>query len=254
MKKAGIIGFGRFGALLAGVCQPVFEVYIVESNLDCADKARASGFSVIAFEELTNMDFIFLAVPIFQTESVIQQLAPLVQENQVIADVCSVKVYPVNLMKKYLGKAQIIGTHPLFGPDSAKIGLKSLPVAFCPVSIAPENELLLRQMWESQGVIVVDTTPEKHDKDAVYSMAFTYSIASIILNMDFPVIAFTTRSYNAIREIATISANDSEQLFHDMLFYNPFYAAMKAELDVSIAKTKNRLEAIAAEQVSTGLL
>ena len=77
---------------------------------------------------------------------------------------------------------------------------------------------VIKNFWEKLGAIVTMTDPEQHDKDSVYSQAFTYSIARIILNMDLPSVGFQTRSFNKLTEVAELSAHDSEQLFHDMLF------------------------------------
>ena len=56
------------------------------------------------------------------------------------------------------------------------------------------------------------------------------------------------QSFDALTQVAEFSANDSEQLFHDMLFYNPYYAEMKKQLESSIAQTRQRLDEIEAEQ------
>lgn len=247
MKKIGIVGFGRFGELLARLSAGVFDVHIVESNPQHKSTA-AENYTVIPFESLIDMDYIYLAVPISKIEDVLMQLAPIVTENQVVIDLCSVKVYPVQLMKKYLHHVQILGSHPLFGPDSAKKGLQGLQVAICPINISDDNLQILTDFWTNQGVVILQTTPEDHDKDSVYSQAFTYAVARIINNMQLPDITFTTRSYKAITEVANLSANDTDQLFHDMFFYNPYFRQMKAQLEQSITTTDIILNEIEAEQ------
>lgn len=186
MKKAAIIGFGRFGELLAGLCAPTFTVTIIESNPKRAHEAEAQGYTVEPLDAVTQADFIFLAVPISEIEQTITKLAPLVGETQVVVDLCSVKVFPVNLMKLHMAKTQLVGTHPMFGPDSAQKGLEGLQVAICPVNVTPENLQVLKSFWSGKGANVIETTPENHDRDVVYSQAFTYSLAKIILNMNRP--------------------------------------------------------------------
>lgn len=251
MKKAAIIGFGRFGELLAKLSSSTFDVTIIEGSSERAQIAQEQGYGVEPFDSAAKSDFIFLAVPISEIEPTLIKLAPLLNENHVVIDLCSVKVYPTNLMQKYLINTQIVGTHPMFGPDSAKKGLNGLQVAICPVNVKPENLKLLKEFWSAQGTSVIETTPEEHDKDAVYSQAFTYSIAKIILSMNLPEVTFKTRSFNALTEVARLSANDTEQLFHDMLFYNPYFSEMKAELEISIAKTVTVLTKIEAEQTES---
>ena len=250
MKKTAIIGFGRFGELLANLGKHTFDIYIVESDPTRQQAAERSGFKLLPFESLSDMEFIFLVVPISHIEATIRSLAPFVDERHTIIDLCSVKVYPARLMQKYLTKSQLLATHPLFGPDSAKKGLAGLQVAFCPLRIDPASAQTIRDFWTSLGVIVTETTPEQHDRDSVYSQAFTYAVARIILNMHVPEVGFRTRSFDALIQVAEFSANDSEQLFHDMLFYNPYYAEMKQQLETAINWTKQRLDEIEAEQSS----
>ncbi len=227
-----------------------FDVHVVESDPQARERATTQGFKLLELDQLHTATFIFLAVPISSIEPVLQSIAPLLDESHVVIDLCSVKVYPTRLMQKYLSHCQVLGSHPMFGPDSAKTGLEGMPIAFCPISISEENEAMVRSLWESHGVKVIHTTPEAHDQDSVYSQAFTYSLAKIILNMQLPDITFATKSYNSIITIAELSARDTPQLFHDMLYYNPYFPKMKAELEASILKTQSALNDIAAEQDS----
>ena len=250
MKKIGIVGYGRFGALLADLYKEIFVVNIVETNPISVQKAQDDGFSVISFDGLTNVDYIFLAVPISNIENTLIKLAPIVNKNQVVIDLCSVKVHPARLMQKYLKPAQLLATHPMFGPDSAKKGLSGLQVAFCPLSINQDNLDILTKAWEDLGVVVIATTPEEHDQETVYSLAFTHTNARVIINMGLPDITLKTRSYKDITEIAALAVKDTDQLFHDMLFYNPYFPQMKKQLEVATQKIGKILNEIEAEQQS----
>jgi prephenate dehydrogenase len=139
----------------------------------------------------------------------------------------------------------------MFGPDSASHGLQGLQVAICPLTISDSNLHRILRFWQKHGVTIVTTTPEAHDRDAAYSQAFTYSMAKIILGMQMDDVKLKTMSFMALSEVARLSANDSDQLFHDMLYYNPYFKAMKAELLASMATTEARLVAIEQEQTTT---
>jgi prephenate dehydrogenase len=125
-----------------------------------------------------------------------------------------------------------------------------LRVAFCPLRIDKPSIDMLRAFWEKKGAEVIETTPERHDKDTVFSQALTYSIADIVQNMHIPELTFTTKSSNALQQIAEHSGNDSGQLFHDMLFYNPYFPEMKKQLEQAIGVTSHKLQDIAAEQAN----
>lgn len=254
VKKAAIIGFGRFGELLANLGKDTFDLYVIEPDPARREAARQSGFRLISFESLDDVELIFLSVPISQIEDTIQALVPFVDERHLIIDICSVKVYPARLMQKYLTKSMLLATHPMFGPDSAKSGLKGLRVAFCPLRIDAANAEPIRSFWTNLGATVTVTTPEQHDKDSVYSQAFTHSVARIIRNMHLPQVDFRTRSFDSLTQVAQFSANDSEQLFHDMLFYNPYYPDMKKQFEAAIEQTRQRLDEIEAERLSASIL
>lgn len=66
--------------------------------------------------------------------------------------------------------------------------------------------------------------------------------------MQIPPIKITTKSFDSIKKVADFSANDSDQLFHDMLFYNPYFKEMKNKLENVISATSEILNKISSEQ------
>lgn len=243
MKTAVVIGYGRFGALMVDILSDEFEFSVISSRP--AD--LPPGIKRAKIEQVGDFDYVFPAVPISAFEDTVIGISPFLKDHQTVVDLCSVKVYPTKIMQKYLQNVKIIATHPLFGPDSAKQGLSGLKVAFAPVRCNEKDAKYLREAWESLGVEVIDTTPEEHDRDSVYSQAFTYSAARIILNMKLPELRFDTRSYQSLTKVAEYSANDSEQLFHDMMYYNPYFPRMLKELEASWLDTLSTLETIKDE-------
>lgn len=252
MKSIGIVGFGRFGELLADISATYFNINIVESNESKRKLAISKGYNILNVNDIGQVDFVFLAVPISAMEELLISIKPLLRSTQVVIDLCSVKVYPTKLMEKYIPHAQLLASHPMFGPDSAKKGLDGLQVVLCPISIEPDNLQIIKDFWTDLGTVVLAATPEEHDRDTAYSQAFTYSLAKLILGMNMPDITFRTRSFNDIYEVAALSAKDTDQLFHDMLFYNPYFPEMKTKLENSMENTKAILEVIASEQLAAG--
>lgn len=248
MKTVAIIGYGRFGELLARLLKKSFEVSIVEASLERSQSAQAAGFNVEQLSTIGRFDIVVFAVPISAIADTIKDAAPYVIRSQLVIDICSVKVYPASLMKEYLSDCQIIATHPMFGPDSAQNGLAGLQVAICPVSTDESNVQMLVDFWQGLGTQTIITTPEDHDKDTAYSQAFSYSMARILLGLDLTGVKLRTRSFDLLTEVAQLSADDSEQLFHDMLYYNPYYKDMKSKLSASIESTQEKLNEIEDEQ------
>ena len=127
----GIIGFGHFGQLWAE-CLKKFGTVLVY------DKKKIHGrfgpnVKFVTLQQVTNVDVLFVLVPISEFEKCCQKISPFLTPKTLVVDACSVKVKPVEIMKRVLPKRQpIIATHPLFGPVAVKkSGLKDQKLVVC---------------------------------------------------------------------------------------------------------------------------
>jgi len=73
-------------------------------------------------------DVVVVSVPVSETEEVIRQVGPLVQERGLLMDLTSVKTRPLETMLAY-SRSDVVGLHPLFGPESCGSHPR---VAVCP--------------------------------------------------------------------------------------------------------------------------
>ncbi len=105
-------------------------------------------------------DVVLISVPIDETVAVIRRLGPLVREGSLFMDVTSIKQAPVQAMLD-ASSASVIGTHPLFGPTVHS--LQGQRVVLCPVRGDHWTEWL-NQMFRARGLVVMETTPEDHDR------------------------------------------------------------------------------------------
>lgn len=249
IKSAAVVGYGRFGELLTDLLAEQCPVSVVETDAAKAQAATAKGRKVVELSELGTVDFVFPCVPISSIARTAEEIAPYCGADQVVVDVCSVKTYPLEQLEKHLPGVSIIGTHPMFGPDSAKVGLAGSRLAMCPVSASDEQVAAVRNFWERYEVEVIETTAEQHDRDAVYSQAFAYIIAKIVIGMELPDITFRTRSYDWLAEIARLSSRDTEQLFHDIIAYNPYVKDMVNQLTRVTDGVETRVASILSERV-----
>ncbi len=115
----GILGYGRFGKLWDSCLEPYGEVRVFDPKKD-----ETRRFNTL--EEVLTVDFLFILVPIERFESVCKSISKEIPTTTVVVDACSVKVHPAQVMQKVFSKKQpLLGTHPLFGPDSVeRLGLK----------------------------------------------------------------------------------------------------------------------------------
>ena len=95
LKQVGVIGYGRFGKVLCDILLKKYQVLIYDNS---SNKEKELQFSVL--EKVLESHLVFVAVPIRSFEEIIQEVSKYSLYNTTIIDVCSVKVYPVDIMKK----------------------------------------------------------------------------------------------------------------------------------------------------------
>ena len=104
--RVSLIGHGRLGKLISGFLSRDVDLEIFDQSIErpLSDIAQSS--------------VVLLCVPISQMEKVCQEISPYLSEKTLVIDVCSVKEYPMNVMKKIFLLTFNLGTHPMFEPDS----------------------------------------------------------------------------------------------------------------------------------------
>jgi prephenate dehydrogenase len=229
-QLCSVIGFGRFGQLLASILRQELTV-VVYDRQDNRHAAEEIGVEVVSFERACQAANVFLCVPISELESVLRQAKPDLAPGTLVMDTCSVKVYPAQVMRRELPvTVEALLTHPLFGPDSARDGLKGLRIVFCPLRIGGQRLEFWRQFWEQRGLIVVQTTPDEHDRLAAYSQGITHFLGRVLGELDLRSGEITTKGFEAILGVIEQTNHDTWQLFHDLQRYNPYTGQMRDDL------------------------
>ncbi len=150
-RTIGIIGgTGRMGTLF----RQIFED--AGCSVEVIGRALASEYRELA----RRCSVILVTVPISVTEEVIRSVAPFLEKDQLITDLTSIKEKPVAAMLE--SDAQVIGLHPLFGPNMATIENQKLIMT--PARADPETQLWLQGIFEAAGMLVHQSTPEVHDR------------------------------------------------------------------------------------------
>jgi prephenate dehydrogenase len=223
MKKVKIIGMGRFGTLLFKIIKKHFP-------------------KVVFVEKVEEADVVCPCVPIRAFEEVIRDIAPRLKQNAVVIDVCSVKMHPVKIMKKHLRQdTQIIATHPLFGPDSTKSGLKDLPLVAWPVRISKAKFGKFIKLAKSLGLDVHVMSPKEHDKFMAYSQSYTHLVGRIGKELNLRPTPIDTAGFTQTLKIQQYVVNDSEELFVDMHKFNPYAKRMRDKFIKAAQKLDNEI-------------
>jgi prephenate dehydrogenase len=175
-RMIGIIGFGRFGRLMTGYLAQDFSV-IVFNRSDKSDEIVGLGAEPADLKEVCRQKVVILSVPISLMRETLKRIAPLLQPDAMVVDVCSVKVYPIDWMKEFLPPSvSLLGTHPMFGPDSAAESLRNRKIVLCRVRIHGEHYQEVKKYLIGKGLNVIEATPEEHDRQIAVSLALTHFI------------------------------------------------------------------------------
>jgi len=217
MKKVGIIGYGRFGRLLKTLLSKKYEVIVTDNMLNNDEETKFSSL-----EEILECFLVFIAVPIHSFEHVIKEITKYKLYNTTIVDVCSVKVYPVEIMEKYLPKhVGIIATHPHFGPDSYT-PFRELKATLCKVRDTYKRFSELTEFFESQSIRIIKMTPDEHDKMAASSQGITHFIGRVLNEAGVRSTDINTLGFNGLLGVIEQTCNDSWDLFKDLQKFNPY--------------------------------
>jgi len=110
-------------------------------------------------------DITIFSTPISLMEETIKTYAPYAKENSVMLDVCSIKWFPSQTMKKYAPKSVlIIPTHPMFWPYIEEIaGQIFVLTPLDERTKQDERYIWLKQFLKKEWAKVIETTAKKHD-------------------------------------------------------------------------------------------
>lgn len=161
-----------------------------------------------------------------------------------VIDVASVKVRPIQLMRDLLPpETEIIGTHPLFGPQSGKDGIAGLPIAFCPVRASAERiECVRKFLAETLALQVFEISPEEHDRQMAYVQGLTHLISRAVGEMELPRTELATAAYRRFLDMRSNLANDSWDLFVTIERENPFAPEVRKMLRAKLEELERRLD------------
>lgn len=190
-------------------------------------------------------DLIILAVPISAVQATCTEIAPALRPGQIVVDTCSVKARPVQWMLETLPSfVDLLGTHPLFGPDSGKDGIGGLKIALCPVRIAPETYETICDFLRELELVLVEVTPEEHDRQIALSQAVFHLIAQAMRRLDWGVKPISTPGPESFYRLVRTVQRDTDQLFLDMECENPFAADCRRQFIEEIERIDSELRGL----------
>jgi prephenate dehydrogenase len=115
--------------------------------------------------DIPSFDVVFLAVPMDSIKDVTEMVAPSMKEGSLICDLSSRKRGPMKAIAGIAPKwVDVLGIHPLFGPGVEST--RGHVVAIVPMKGRCSEEWIrwMKGLLESEGAMVVETTPGEHDQ------------------------------------------------------------------------------------------
>ncbi len=228
MKVAIIGGSGKMGRWFASfLLKDGKEVMITGRNeKKLLEANRQLGVEVASNEEAVKWaEAVLLSVPIDNFAKVVEQISPYTHPGQVIIDITSIKVSPVETMHKHIKTGVVLGAHPMFGPGARDIANQNFVLT--PTN---EEETTLAQKigkyLEARGARSTIMTPNEHDEMMTVILGLSHFIALVS--------ADTLLSINKLKQMEAISGSTYKVLLtlvENVISEDPeFYASLQMSL------------------------
>ena len=178
-----------------------------------------------SIEAVKNADVVLISVPIDSFEEVVKQLKPHLHSRQVIIDITSIKIFPVQIMHKHIRTGLVLGTHPMFGPGARDVVKQNFVLT--PTN-KEETDLAqkIKQYLEARGARVTLMSPHEHDEMMAVILGLSHFVAIVT--------ADTLLNFNKLNQMEAIGGSTFKLLLtlaKGVISEDPeFYASLQMNL------------------------
>ncbi len=128
---------------------------------------------------------VVLSTPLQPALEIIESIGPALGPDQLLVDLCSQKEMILERMTAAT-TADVIGTHPLFGPDTPSVYGQNVIV--CPVRDKGGWFSWLESLFSAKGGVVTRMDPAEHDRNMALTQSLmhflTLSLARLLQRLD----------------------------------------------------------------------
>ncbi|CAM8963348.1 unnamed protein product [Rhodiola kirilowii] len=249
--KIAIIGFGNYGQFLAKTLIRQGHTVLAHSRSDYTNVAATLGASFFSDPHDVceqHPDVVLLCTSIISSEKVLNSL-PLrrFKRNTLFVDVMSVKEFPKSLLLRTLPPYfDIMCTHPMFGPQSAKDGWSGLSFVYEKVRIGNEESRVSRcekflDIFEREGCRMVEMSCEEHDLHAVWAQFLTHTVGRILHSLELKSTDIDTKGYESLLDLVENTSGDSFDLYYGLFMYNTNAMEQLERLDLGFEALRKQL-------------
>lgn len=253
INNIAIIGLGLIGGSIAKSIKqsnPNLKIsaYDYSEVLEKAIADKSVDVALTSYKDALDYDLIFIVLPIEESVSVFNELAPLLNEKQIISDLCSVKGVFANAWQKISSKGCYIGAHPMAGKEKggyeSSDGLLFENSVFI-ISDYSKKYLLLNDytnLVKTIGARVTFLNPYLHDK-ILAKVSHLPQLLSVILVNQAAVnkdgINFLDYGAGGFRDMTRIASSD-------FAIWESIITANRVEILDSLAVFKDNVDGMIA--------
>lgn len=213
-----VIGYGSFGKFIVDKLKNDYSFEVFDKS---GNAKPSKNIAFVNLNRAAKNKYIVLAIPYSAYKTTLQKISELAPKNAVVIDVCSVKVLPLKAAKKYLrDDIEFVGTHPLFGPQSAQNSLSKHLIVFC----TPKSKFSqkLESYLKNKGLKLIHMSAKDHDKQMAQVHALTFFVARGLMKSDLHKNTLTTPSFKKLLDLAELESHHSSALFNTIQSANPY--------------------------------
>jgi prephenate dehydrogenase len=216
----GLLGYGRFGKLAARYISQDADLLVFDPAHPPGTRGRRRT-RFVSPGEAASQKVVILAVPVSSLEEALRSIRSHLLPGTLVIDVCAVKARPARWMKSILPRGvHILGTHPLFGPDSASRTLHGRTVILCPVRIPPSLLSSVKRILRRKGLTTTVMTVEEHDRMAAETIFLTQYLGRMVGHAGLQRWPNVTFNYRSLLTLTDVAERDSFTLLADMARYS----------------------------------
>ncbi|XP_006656476.1 arogenate dehydrogenase 2, chloroplastic-like [Oryza brachyantha] len=246
-----VVGFGNYGQFLTRTLVRQGHTVLAHSRSDYSAVAAEFGASFFADPHdlcECHPDVVLLVTSILSAEAVLLSLpVHRLRRDTLFADVLSVKEFPRNLLLGTLPEEfDIICTHPMFGPESARDGWGGLPFVFdkvrvgdCPARRARAEAFL--DIFAREGCRMVEMSCAEHDAHAAETQFLTHTVGRTLAMLELQPTPINTKGYETLLRLIDNTCSDSFDLYNGLFMYNNNSTELLNRLEWAMDSVKKKL-------------
>ncbi|KAK1868555.1 hypothetical protein I4F81_011040 [Pyropia yezoensis] len=199
----GIVGFGNFGQFLTGTFVKQGHQVIGMSRGDysaAATKLGATYTRDAAALIAAKPDVVIFCTSMMSLASVLRAFPLDALADTLFVDVMSVKAHAATPLTELLpAAADILCTHPMFGPESGRSGWGGLPFVFDRLRVrdGPRCDRFLA-VWAAEGCRMVEMPVTTHDAYAASTQFITHTTGRLLAGLGVGGTPINTKGYESL--------------------------------------------------------